>query len=227
MILAAGEGRRMRPLTERLPKPLLKVGGKPLIQWLVERLARAGVEGIVINHSYRGFLIEEALGEGSRFGVEIRYSAERTPLGTAGGIAKALPLLGDAPFLAVSADIYCDYDYARLLSMGSELAAGPWLAHLVMVDNPWHHPEGDFALSAGRLSLEGVPKLNYGNIGVYCPELFFGIAPGEKAELGILLKQAIARGKARGEYYSGFWMNVGTPRQLDELDSLLHGRGRS
>jgi MurNAc alpha-1-phosphate uridylyltransferase len=220
MILAAGRGERMRPLTDATPKPLLAAGGKPLIVWHIEALVRAGVRDIVINHAHLGRMIETALGDGARFGARIRYSPEGEALETAGGIAKALPLLGEAPFLVVNGDIFCDYDFAALPG----LAAGD-LAHLVLVPNPPHHPHGDFALAGNRVTAPppapGLPLHTFSGIGLYRPALFAGIARGEKAKLAPLLLAAMRAGRVGGELHAGRWTDVGTPGRLEELDQLL------
>jgi MurNAc alpha-1-phosphate uridylyltransferase len=220
MILAAGRGERMRPLTDAMPKPLLAAGGKPLIVWHIEALVRAGVRDIVINHAHLGRMIEAALGDGARFGARIRYSPEGEALETAGGIANALPLLGEAPFLVVNGDIFCDYDFASLPA----LAAGD-LAHLVLVPNPPHHPGGDFALAGSRVAAPspapGLPLRTFSGIGLYRPALFAGIARGEKAKLAPLLLAAMRAGQVGGELHAGRWTDVGTPARLGELDQLL------
>ncbi|MBZ0093416.1 MAG: nucleotidyltransferase family protein [Sulfuricellaceae bacterium] len=226
MILAAGRGERMRPLTDSVPKPLLEAGGKPLIVWHIERLARAGFRELVINHAHFGAQIEVALGDGSRYGVSIRYSPEAEALETAGGIALALPLLGDRPFAVVNGDIFCDYDFACLPPLLEAMAADPAapMAHLVLVDNPPHHPGGDFALAQGRVGAEGERLLTFSGIGVYRPELFAAIVPGEKAKLAPLLRRQMAAGRVGGEHFSGYWLDVGTPQRLDELDARLRSR---
>lgn len=227
MILAAGLGERMRPLTDHTPKPLLKVGGKPLIVWQIERLRAAGFTDLVINHAHLGAQIENFLGDGAAYGVTIRYSNEGQPLETAGGIAYALPLLGNAPFMVTNADIHTDYNYARLRDILSAMAADPKrLAHLVLVDNPPHHPEGDFCLVDGRVCApkrlgHHPPRLTFSGIACYRPELFAGITPGHKAKLAPLLLVAVARGCVTGERYSGAWMDVGTPERLQALDAVL------
>lgn len=213
MILAAGRGERMRPLTDVTPKPLLPVAGKPLIVWHLERLARAGFRDIVINHAHLGDQIEALLGDGAAWGARIAYSAEpQGALETAGGIANALPLLGDAPFLVVNGDIFCDWDFARARS-------GNALAHLVLVDNPPHHPEGDFALDGAKVSAGGTARLTFSGIGIYRPELFAGIACGEPAKLAPLLRDAITAGRVTGEHHRGRWEDVGTPERLAALDA--------
>lgn len=221
MILAAGRGERMRPLTDETPKPLLCAGGKPLIVWHIEALVRASIQDIVINHAHLGHLIEAALGDGSRFGARLAYSAEGEALETAGGIANALPLLGDAPFAVVNGDIACDYDYARLRHIGAEMEARERLAHLVLVPNPPHHAQGDFALRDGLVAEEGGPHLTFSGIGVYRPRLFAGIRRGDKAQLAPLLRQAMRTGQVGGELHAGRWMDVGTPARLEELDRRL------
>ena len=225
MILAAGRGERMRPLTDRLPKALLEAGGRPLIAHLIERLARSDCTELVVNVSHHGALIEQELGDGSRLGVRIVYSREAEPLETGGGIAYALPLLGDGPFLVVNSDIYCDFDFARLARPAVALARGPGLAHLVLVDNPPHHPAGDFALAAGRVSGDGPARLTFSGIGVYAPALFAGIARGARRQLAALLAPAMARGLVGGEHHRGLWMDIGTPPRLEALESALAARG--
>jgi MurNAc alpha-1-phosphate uridylyltransferase len=227
MIFAAGRGDRMRPLTDTCPKPLLKVGGKALIEWQIERLARAGFTTIVINHAWLGEQFEAALGDGSRYGVSLRYSAEHDALETAGGIAQALPLIEDAGasqvFVAVAGDVYADFDYSSLRLECERLAAldEPGM-HLVMVPNPSFHPEGDFVLSGdGRLSLDGAPRYTFGSIGVYDTRMFRDIAPGTRRALTPYYRDAIALGRATGQLYQGLWENVGTPAQLQALDKVL------
>lgn len=217
IILAAGRGKRMRPLTDNAPKPLLVVGGKPLIVWHIEHLARTGFREIVINHAHLGDQIEAALGNGERFGVSIQYSREGEALETAGGIAHALPLLGEAPFLAVNGDIFTDYDFSGI---ESKLGTG-MLAHLVMVDNPPQHPLGDFAYDSGVLAGDGQRKLTFAGIGVYRHNLFSSIAPGSKARLAPLLQAAIAQHRVSAEHFCGHWTDVGTPQRLHELNTLL------
>jgi MurNAc alpha-1-phosphate uridylyltransferase len=220
MILAAGRGERMRPLTDHTPKPLLQAGGKPLIVWHIERLVRAGITDLVINHAHLGAQIEQALGDGSRFGAHIRYSSEGTALETAGGIAFALHLLGDQPFAVVNGDVYCDYDFTHLPALAAKLQQGQSSAHLVLVDNPVHHPNGDFGLDAMRVT-DTTPKLTFSGIGLYRPELFGHIPRGTKAPLAPLLREQIGLGKVSGEYHCGVWVDVGTPQRLEELDRQL------
>jgi MurNAc alpha-1-phosphate uridylyltransferase len=239
MILAAGRGERMRPLTDHTPKPLLGAGGKPLIVWHIERLVNAGITELVINHAHLGEMIEKVLGDGSRFGAQIQYSAEASALETAGGIANALPLLlpshrgkfeGDgSPFAVINGDIYCDYDFARLPEHAAALHASGDAAHLVLVDNPVHHPKGDFLLQAGRVIPTGDQRLTtndslltFSGIGLYQPSLFSHIPRGSVAPLAPLLRAQIALGKVSGEHHAGFWLDVGTPQRLQELDEYLH-----
>jgi N-acetyl-alpha-D-muramate 1-phosphate uridylyltransferase len=223
MIFAAGRGERMRPLTDTCPKPLLEAGGKPLIVWQIERLAAAGIERIVINHAWLGAQIEAALGDGSRWGIELRYSPETDALETAGGIAQALHLIGDGVFIAVSGDVFCEFDYASLRDRAAALAARETPAlHLVMVPNPAFHPKGDFALLGnGTLVLEGEPRLTFGNIGLYDTRMFRELAPGTRRALTPYYRESIAAGHASGELFQGRWENVGTPEQLRALDAEL------
>ena len=224
MILAAGRGERMRPLTERVPKALLKAGGRPLIGHLIERLVRAGQTDLVVNVSHLGGMIEQELGDGARYGARIVYSREAQPLETGGGIAYALPLLGDAPFLVVNSDIYCDFDFARLAAPAAKLAPSAGLAHLVLVDNPPHHPGGDFALGGGRVSAVDTTRLTFSGIGVYAPALFAGVQRGSRCQLAALLGPAMARGLVTGEHHRGLWMDIGTPARLDALERALSAR---
>jgi MurNAc alpha-1-phosphate uridylyltransferase len=227
MILAAGRGERMRPLTDTLPKPLLKAGGCALIEYQLRNLARAGFTDVVINHAYLGEMIENTLGKGERYGVNILYSPEKTVLETAGGIANALPLLtdksGTVPFLIVNADIYCEMNYALLLPVMKTMQStmNVQLAHLVLVQNPSHHAEGDFALSGNQVTLAGSNKLTFSGIGIYRPQLFNTIKPGVAAKLAPLLRQAMQAGKVSGEYFSGQWIDVGTPERLELLNKQL------
>lgn len=221
MILAAGRGERMRPLTDHTPKPLLQAGGKPLIVWHIERLVRAGITDLVINHAHLGMQIEHTLGDGFRFGAHIRYSDEGTALETAGGIAFALHLLGEAPFAVVNGDVYCDYDFSHLPARATALANSSDLAHLVLVDNPEHNQKGDFGLSAQRVT-DSAPRFTFSGIGLYKPALFSDITHGSKAPLAPLLRAQIAQHKVSGEHHRGLWMDIGTPQRLDELDKQLH-----
>jgi MurNAc alpha-1-phosphate uridylyltransferase len=224
MILAAGRGERMRPLTDHTPKALLEAGGRPLIVHLIERLADAGYAELVINVSHLAARIEQALGDGSRYGVRIAYSREEQALETGGGIARALPLLGPGPFAAVNSDIYCDYDFRGLAAAARAIEEGALDAHLVMVDNPSHHPRGDFALRGGRLAPGGAARLTFSGIGAYSPALFRSVARGARCPLAALLTPAIALGRVGGERHAGLWMDVGTPQRLRELDRLLAPR---
>ncbi|WP_184035367.1 N-acetylmuramate alpha-1-phosphate uridylyltransferase MurU [Chitinivorax tropicus] len=219
MILAAGRGERMRPLTDHTPKPLLRAGSKALIEWHVERLVAAGVDRLVINHAHLGGQIVQALGNGARFGAQIAYSAEETALETAGGIAKAMPLLGVRPFIVVSADVFCQYDFTRLIPVLQALGAGqPGRAHLVMVPNAPHHPQGDFGLADGMLSEEADVKLTYSGIGCFHPAFFATVPAGATMKLVTLLKPAIAAGLVSGECHNGLWLDVGTPERLALAD---------
>ena len=215
MILAAGRGERMRPLTDHTPKPLLPVGGKPLIVWHIERLAAAGFRELVINHAHLGQQIEQALGSGERWGVQIRYSPEVVALETAGGIAQAMPLLGEAPFLVVNGDVYADIDFADL-----HLAADD-LAHLVMVDNPPQHAGGDFALMQGRVCEQGEPMLTFSGVGIYHPRLFQSVVAGQAAKLAPLLRAAMQQQQVSGQHHTGVWHDIGTPERLQQLDAAL------
>jgi MurNAc alpha-1-phosphate uridylyltransferase len=223
MILAAGRGERMRPLTDTVPKPLLPAGGKPLIVWHIERLAAAGLRDIVINHAWLGANIERELGDGARWGVRIRYSPEAPQaLETAGGIRQALPLLGDEPFLVVNGDIWCDWDPIQAPARARELAGLAWL---LLVDNPAHHPGGDFHLDAQGKVRDAEPRLTFSGIGIYRPELFGGLPAGEPARLAPLLRAAMERGQVAGVHHTGRWTDVGTPQRLAELDASLQGAG--
>lgn len=223
MILAAGRGERMRPLTDTCPKPLLAVGGKPLIVWQIERLVAAGVTELVVNHAHLGQQIESALGDGSRYGARIIYSAEAEALETAGGVVQALQRLGPAPFVVVSADVYAECDYRLLTDRAATLADGT-LAYLWMVTNRTWHPRGDFALIDGFLRVAGEPRLTYSNIGIYHPEFFAGVVPGTKMPLRPLLDRAVAAGKIKADRCDGLWENVGTPTQLAMLNHTLQQR---
>jgi MurNAc alpha-1-phosphate uridylyltransferase len=217
MILAAGRGERMRPLTDHTPKPLLLAGGKPLIAWHLERLAAAGFTDVVINHAHLGAMIEAVLGDGSQWGLRIRYSPEPPgALETAGGIANALPLLGDEPFLVVNGDIWCDWDFARARRL---TATG---AHLVMVANPAHHAGGDFSLDGERITFaRGEETLTYAGIAVFSPSFFADVPRGSVMKLYPLLAAAIAAGTLTGEHHTCRWVDVGTPQRLAELDAEL------
>ncbi|MDC1435656.1 nucleotidyltransferase family protein [Gammaproteobacteria bacterium] len=222
MILAAGKGERMRPLTEKTPKPLIPVGGKPLIEYLIESLNKAGFTDLVINHAWLGEQVELALGDGSRFGSNIVYSAENEPLNTAGGIIKALPLLGDEPFLVVNGDIWTDYSFSSL-NVYSDLEE---LAHLVMVTNPPQHPLGDYVLDSNNYlslrdpNLTTQEALTYCGIAVLHPKLFEGLSV-EKLPLADLYEAAIKQKQISAEHYQGEWFDIGTVDRLKELNARL------
>lgn len=223
LILAAGRGERMRPLTDTVPKPLLPVGGKPLIAWQVERLVAGGFTEIVVNHSHLGALIEQALGDGSRWGARIRYSHEPVALETAGGVAQALPLLGEAPFAVVSGDIYTTFDFASLVPRIERIARDPaaCAAHFVMVDNPpWHAGGDDMGVADGRI-VRGRERLTYGNIGVFHPAPFADIAPRTRLKMFPWAYAMVDAGRVSGERFTGEWDNLGTPQQLAALDERL------
>ena len=236
MILAAGRGERMRPLTDTCPKPLLKVRGRPLIVWQILSLVRAGITEIVINHAHLGHMIEAALGDGTQFGAQIRYSPETTALETAGGIAQARHLLGEQPFVVLSGDIFCPhFKFEQVLNTleDKDMWGNPWpagqrdVAWIYLVKNPDHHPLGDFALHNFSIANQVSPAnpedalLTFANIGVYRPELFDGITPGTHAKLGPLLREYADRGQVGGEVYRGQWINVGSPEQLTQLNAPL------
>lgn len=222
MILAAGRGERMRPLTDTVPKPLLPVAGKPLIVWHIERLVAAGIRDIVINHAWLGDQIESQLGDGSRYGARIRFSPEGSPLETAGGIATALPLLGVEPFLVLNADIWCDWDPALAPGLAANLALRGALAWILLVRNPDHHPEGDFALdSAGLVHDRGPVCHTFSGIGIYDPGLFAGCRPGQPARLAPVLRDAMREHRVCGALHSSCWVDVGTVGRLAQLDALL------
>lgn len=215
MILAAGFGKRMRPLTDHCPKPLIAVAGKPLIVHHLERLYESGIHDVVINVSYRGEQIMDAIGDGSAYGLRIQWSQETTPLETGGGIKRALPLLGTAPFLLINGDVWCE-----ALPTFQALKEGD-LAHLVLVNNPSHHPAGDFGLSAGRVTQPSTPSFTYAGISMIHPALFDGCPNGAFA-LAPLLKTAINHQQVSGEHYPGRWVDVGTPERLAALESQLN-----
>jgi MurNAc alpha-1-phosphate uridylyltransferase len=218
MILAAGKGERMRPLTNTMPKPLLAAAGKPLLQYHIEALAAASIRDLVINTGSHGEQIEARFGTGAGLGVSIRYSHEgAAPLGTGGGVRKALPLLGGAPFILVNGDVWTDFDFSGLP------AAPAGLAHLVLVANPAHNPQGDFSLEDGRVRPGGRQRLTYSGIGVYDPAMFADTPSGEFS-LVPLLKLAMQSERVRGEYYSGAWLDIGTPERLAQLENMLSSR---
>ncbi|MCR2746263.1 N-acetylmuramate alpha-1-phosphate uridylyltransferase MurU [Limnobacter parvus] len=223
MILAAGRGERMRPLTDHCPKPLLPAGGKPLLQWHIEALAAAGIHDIVVNHAHLGQQIEDHFGDGSALGVQLGYSAEATALETAGGIRKALPLLGNKPFLVINGDVACEWPVPQAVQIADAWRVGQ-LAHLVMVHNPVHNLQGDFALENGLVKQpgQGETAFTFSGIGVYHPDLFEDIEIGQVAKLAPLLREAMSAGKVQGELFTGFWMDIGTPERLEELNQRLN-----
>jgi len=221
MILAAGRGERMRPLTDTVPKPLLEAGGRSLIARHIDALVGAGITDIVINHAWLGARIEAALGDGSPFRARIRYSPEASALETAGGIATALPLLGDAPFVVVNGDIFCDFDFRRVPGIVARMRDADLLAWCILVANPAHNPAGDFGIDGERLLADATRKLTFAGIGVYAPALFADIAPGTRAPLAPLLRAAARQGRAGAGIHAGRWTDVGTPARLAELDAQL------
>lgn len=217
MILAAGRGERLRPLTDRLPKPLIEVGGKPLVVWHLERLAEAGIGEVVINLSYLGERIEQSLGDGRAWGLSLTYSREAEPLETAGGLALARAHLGEQPFLLVNGDVYCEYPLAALRARLSNSD----LAHLVLVANPSFHPGGDFSLHAGRVGNDATPRYTYAGVAVISPQLVNSVTPGTSAALAPLLRAAADAGRVSGELYEGAWTDVGSAERLAALDARL------
>lgn len=233
MILAAGRGERMRPLTDTCPKPLLQVRGRPLIVWHVLNLVRAGITEIVINHAHLGEMIEQALGDGASFGARIAYSPEGTALETAGGIAKARALLGEQPFVAIAADVFCPhFDYQQVLDAlkDNDMWGRPHaldkrdVAWLYLVKNPPHNPNGDFALNSFSVANEGERRYTFAGIGVYRPSMFDSIRPGDSAKLAPLLREYAARGQVGGELYPGEWTDVGTAERLAALNAPYTSR---
>ncbi len=213
MILAAGRGERLRPLTDRTPKALIEAGGKPLLAWHLEHIRRAGIRDVVINVSHLAEQITQRFGDGADYGLALRWSHEPQALETAGGIAQASSLLGAAPFLLVNSDIWCDYDLSALrgLDLGSRLA------HLVLIPNPPHNVAGDFTLDGMRIGNDGSPRFTYSGIAVLSPALVSGVRPGEKAALGPILRAAADKGAVSGELYGGAWHDVGTEERLAKL----------
>ncbi len=227
MILAAGRGERMRPLTDHLPKPLLEVGGQPLIVWHLQKLAKAGISKVVINHAWLGEKLEAALGNGNAWGVNIQYSAEAIALETAGGIVKALAKLGEEPFLVLNGDVWCDWDPLQSDSIIKAMTAQRALAWLLLVPNPDHHLGGDFSLTEegsdqlAHVRVSGSNQLTFSGIGIYNPRLFDGLPDGQAARLAPLLRQAMARKQVIGSRFEGAWFDIGTPERLQALDRQL------
>jgi len=224
MILAAGRGARMRPLTDHTPKPLLEAGGKPLIVWHLEKLVAAGLRDIVINTAWLGEQLQAALGDGHRYGARLQWSPEDPALETAGGIARALPLLGPEPFLVVNGDVWCDWDFKQAGERARQLQAAQAQAWLLLVGNPEHHPSGDFGLDdRGKVQERrpGRPNLTFSGIGVYQPELFRSLSGHEPAPLAPVLRSAIQAGTLIGSRHDGQWLDIGTPERLQHLDTQL------
>ncbi len=226
MLLAAGRGERMRPLTDACPKPLLRAGGRMLIEWHLLALARAGIVDVVVNHAHLGAQVEQALGDGARWNLRIRYSPEGEALETAGGIAHALPMLGDGPFVVAAADVFTDFDYSRVAAIAARMIDDDLLAWCVLVPNPPHHCAGDFALRENRLLADGEPRLTFSGIGIYRSTLFENVDPDRKAPLAPLLRAAAMAGRAGAERHDGRWIDVGTPQRLAALDAQLHSSDR-
>jgi len=223
MILAAGRGERLRPLTDAVPKALVEAGGKPLIAWHLERLAASGCREAVINVSHLAERIVERVGDGARYGLRIAYSREPQPLETAGGLAQARALLGDEPFLLVNSDVYCELEFEKLL----RLSLADRLGHLVLVPNPPYHPAGDFTLDHGRVGNGAGPRYTYAGVAVMSPALFAQVKPGERAPLAPLLRAAAERGLLSGELYAGLWQDVGSAERLAELRARLASRNET
>ncbi len=223
MILAAGRGERMRPLTDHTPKSMLEVGGKPLLFRHLEKLADAGFATVVINHAHLGEQIEAAVGDGSRWHLKVVFSPEREALETAGGIRNALPLLDTPVFAVINADVYSDYDYANLAQTCAVLDAA-MLAHLVLVNNPPQHPHGDFALEGDVVRNHAPTRLTFSGLGVYRAALFDPVPPGSRHALAPLLRAQMGQGRIAGEHFSGEWDDIGTPQRLEELEARLRQR---
>lgn len=221
MILAAGRGERMRPLTDQTPKPLLPVHGKALIEYHIEKLAASGFDEVIINHAWLGQKIEQHLGEGKRYGIGIRYSAETEALETLGGIVKALPLLGDEPFFLVNGDVWTDYSFVtKTLAINA-------LAHLILINNPEHRPQGDFGFADGQVFADiddprSRQALTYSGMGYFSPLLFRGFTVA-KAPLAPVLRKAMQMGQVTGEHFTGEWFDVGTPERLQCLNNRMRG----
>ncbi|MDR2260574.1 MAG: nucleotidyltransferase family protein [Azoarcus sp.] len=230
MILAAGRGERMRPLTDHCPKPLLTVGGKPLIVRHIERLAAAGIVDIVINRAHLGHMLEAALGDGGAFGARIRWSPEPPgALETAGGIRQAMQYLGGDPFLSINGDVFCDIDFAALAAIAARLSPQHGdLAHLLLVDNPDHHPGGDFVLQNGRVRDQEEHRLTFSGIAAYHPALFAHLEAGRPARLAPQLRAAMHIDRVSGAHHRGCWLDIGTPERLARLDAeLTRNRGET
>jgi MurNAc alpha-1-phosphate uridylyltransferase len=223
MILAAGRGERMRPLTDHTPKSLLQVGGQPLIFRHLEKLAQAGFGVVVINHAHLGAQIESAVGDGRRWDLTVRFSPEREALETAGGIRNALPLINAQVFAVINADVYSDYDYVRLAQAIATLDS-TMLAHLVLVDNPPQHPEGDFGLEGSLVRDSARNRLTFSGLGVYRSALFEPVLPGSRHALAPLLRAQMQQGRVAGEHFSGEWDDIGTPQRLAMLEARLRQR---
>jgi MurNAc alpha-1-phosphate uridylyltransferase len=222
MILAAGRGERMWPLTDKMPKSMLEINGKPLIQYHVENLVQAGIVDIVINHAFFGEQIEACLNDGKALGASITYSVEGDqPLETAGGIVKALPLLGDKPFVTVNADIWTDFPFQDLMCQSDDLSSDS--VHLILVDNPEHNPEGDFALSDEKVINHGEPMLTFSGVSIFTPEFFKDCASGS-APLAPILRLAVSQGRVTGSHYQGQWQDIGTPERLSDLRQSLDNK---
>jgi MurNAc alpha-1-phosphate uridylyltransferase len=221
MILAAGRGERMRPLTDHCPKPMLRAGGVPLVGWHLAALAEAGFTDVVINHAHCGEVLVDWVGNGSRWGLSVMYSPESPALETAGGIRHALPLLGNDPFLVINGDVFTRWPVERARIIGQQMSASDLLGWCVLVPNPDHHPAGDFTLESGLLGLNSDARLTFSGIGVYQPALFAALADGEPAKLGPILRAAAKQRQIGAERWDGIWTDVGTPERLAQLDAEL------